>query len=34
MHGLKAKISKIMNFRNSNFKTCRMSTKKDNLKSK
>ena len=32
--GEKLKISKILNFWNSNFKTCRMSTNMDNLKLK
>ena len=31
-HGRKLKISKILNFKNSNFKTCRMITKTNNLK--
>ena len=34
VHGWKFKISKILNFWNSNFKTCRMSTKMDKLKLK
>ena len=33
-HAWKVKISKILNFRNPNFKTCRMPTKMDNLKLK
>ena len=34
MHRWKFKISKILNFRNLNFKTCRMSTKMDNLRNR
>ena len=33
-HGWKFKISKILNFRNSNFKTCRMPTKMNDFKFK
>ena len=34
LHGLKFKISKVLYFRNSNFKTCRMPTKMNNFKFK
>ena len=34
MHGRKLKISKILNFRNFNFKTCKMPTEIDTFKFK